>query len=387
MPEFIIPEFLKNHSTNQVHQKMKDILPADLDCSEGSHTWNFTRPTALVVAELCEFVLPEVIKLIFPEWSYGQFVDAHAQTRGMVRKAATAATGTLLITGAAGTVIPVGSLFSTASVNEEPSVSYRTTEEAVIPAEGEVEVPIQCTQTGIVGNTTPDTILFVGNKITGITAVTNPEEVTAGTETESDEALIDRIVQYDWTQGESFVGNVADYKRWAESVDGVGAAVIIPANDDTGLVTIILIDANGQPANQELCQAVYDYIMRPEDEYHRLAPVNAYLSVIPPETLVICVKATVELEYEATLESVLANFMAQLALYIPEALEDKEIKYSRVWAVLSDVQGVNDHIGLEIGLKQEDGSVPFGIANIPITPRQLPVIEIENLLLTPGTVY
>lgn len=384
--EFTIPEFLQNHSTDEVHEFMKSVLPADIDISEGSHEWNKTRPTALIIAEICQFVLPEVIKLIFPDFSYDEFLDEHAKARNIWRLEATVATGEITITGAAGSKIPAGSIFATASINNEPSVSYSTMEDAEIGEEGSVKVRIECTQTGVIGNTMKNTIILVGSKLTGVTSVTNEEAVTGGTEREEDASLQDRVLEYDQTQGESYVGNVADYKRWATSVDGVGAAVVIPANDDTGLVTIILIDANGAPATNELCEAVYNYIMRPDDEDKRLAPVNAYLSVIPPETLTISVKAVTELEFDATLESVKANFMAQLALYIPEALQDKEIKYSRIWAILSSINGVNDHRGLEIGLKDAEGNVSYGEVNIPITARQLPIIEIENLELTAGNV-
>ena len=89
MAEFTLPAFLQKHSTDDIHEKMRAILPPDLDMSEGGHAWNMTRPTALVVAELCEFVLPEVIKLIFPEWSYGEFLDGHAKARGITRRPAT----------------------------------------------------------------------------------------------------------------------------------------------------------------------------------------------------------------------------------------------------------------------------------------------------------
>ena len=385
MGEFIIPSFLQRHSADEVHEKMKAILPADIDISEGSHEWNKTRPTALVVAEVCQFVLPEVIKLIWPDFSYDEFLDYHANTRNMERLAATAATGDITITGAAGTKIPAGIMFATASINSEPSISYVTMDDAEIDESGSVTVRVECTQTGSIGNTMKDTVILVGSKLTGINSVTNEEPITGGTERERDESLQNRVTEYDRTQGESYVGNPSDYKRWAMSVDGVGAAVVIPAQDNTGLVTIILIDANGAPATKELCDEVYNYIMRPDDEDKRRAPVNAYLSVIPPETLIICVKARTELEYEATLESVKANFMADLALYIPEALEDKEIKYSRVWSILSGVYGVNDHTGLEIGLKTEDGC-SYGVGNIPITKRQLPIIEVENLELTAGSV-
>lgn len=386
MAEFKIPEFLLNHSTDEIHEIMKKILPADLDVSEGSHAWNLTRPTALIAAEICEFILPEVIKLIWPSFAYSTFLDYHAETRAMARLEPTAATGELTITGKPETVIPAGSLFAVPSVNNEPSIDYETLEEAIIPEEGSVKVRIQCTQTGVIGNTAKNTIILVGSRINGITAVINEDEVTGGTEREDDFSLQDRITEYDRTQGESFVGNIQDYKRWATSVDGVGAAIIIPAYDDSGLVTIILVDANGDPATPELCEAVYNYIMRPDDEYHRRAPVNAYLSVIPPETLDICVKAIVELDIDATMEAVLANFMAQLALYIPESLEDNEIKYTRVGAILSSVKGVNDYKEMQIGLRAEDGSVNYGYSNIPITSRQLPRIYIENLELTTGTV-
>lgn len=386
MAQFVIPDFLLKHSVDEVHAKMKAILPADIDVSEGSHEWNKTRPTALVVAEAFEFALPELIRLIFPMFSYGTFLDWHAATRAMERLEATKATGEITITGVVGSIIPVGSQFATASINDEPSVTYETLEEVTIPDEGSVKVRIQCTEAGTVGNTAKHTIILAAGKLTGVTAVTNEEAVTGGTEIEEDALLQDRISEYDRTQGNSYVGNISDYKRWATSVDGVGAAIIIPANDDTGLVTIILIDSNGAPATKELCEAVYNYIMRPDDDDKRLAPVNAYLSVIPPETLTICVQATVELDLDATLESVQANFMAQMAMYVPEALEANEIKYTRVGAILSAVTGVNDYSNLQIGLKNESGEIGFGYTNIPITSSQLPVIEIENLMLTAGTV-
>lgn len=384
--EFVTPDFLLNHSTDEVHKIMKDILPVDIDTSEGNHVWNLTRPTALVVARLCEFVLPEVIKLIFPYSSYGTYLDDHGEVRRIARKEATAAIGEITITGEPGSKIPAGSQFSTASINDDPAVFYETLEDAEIPDSGSITVTVQCTETGIIGNTAKNTIIFPASRLTGITGVNNAEAITGGTEVEDDAALIERIMEFDRTHSESFIGNPADYRRWAMSVDGVGAAVVISAQDDTGLVTIILVDSNGAPATQELCDEVYNYIMRPDDEYERLAPVNAYLSVIPPETLIISVKATIEMDFEATLESVQANFMAQLALYIPEALEDNEIKFTRVGAILSSINGVNDYMDLQIGLKQADGSVTYGGKNIPITSRQLPIIEAENLILSVGTV-
>lgn len=382
MAEFIAPDFLKNSSVDDIHQLMKDILPSDLDVSEGSHAWNLTRPTALVVAELREFILPEVIKLIFPEWSYSEFLDGHARARSITRRAATAASGEVTITGAAKSIIPAGSLFSTAAVNDEPSVDYETLEEATIPDSGSVVVPVQCTQTGAVGNTTENTVILVTSRLTGITSVTNNDAISGGTEEENDESLINRITEYDRSQGDNFVGSAADYKRWATSVPGVGEATIISAKDNTGLVTIILTDSNGEAATEQLCDSVYNYIMRPDDPGARLAPVNANLTVVPPSTIAIGIAVNVELAPDATVESVKAAFAQKLSLYLPIAMEEQEIKYTKIAAALSSADGVNDFSGLRIGIK--NGT--YGTANIPVTTTQLPEVSAEDIEITAGTV-
>lgn len=383
MSEFVTPEFLLNHSPDDVHAMMKEILPADIDISEGSHEWNMTRPTALVVARMFEFILPQVIQLVLPDYAFGTYLDGQAKTRNLFRRAATAAVGTITITGTPGTIIPTGSLYSTASVNDEPSVDYAALTSATIPESGSVTIDVQCTQPGIIGNTPSNTIVLVSSKITGITSVTNPEAITGGTEEETDESLQARIEDYDQSQGDSYVGNVSDYRRWATSVPGVGAATIIPAQDDSGLVRIILTDANGEPATDDLCEKVYNYIMQPDAPDKRRAPIGASVSVGPPEVVQIGVQALVELESGATLEAVKTAYAARLAAYLPEAFEDGEVKYSRVMAALSSVEGVNDFANLRIGVK-DGGSI--WTTNISISEYQLPVISADDLMLTAGTV-
>ena len=385
MEQFITPAFLENSGTDEIHNTMKEILPDDLDLSQGGHAWNMTRPTALVAAEIRQFIFPEVIKLIFPEYSYGEYLDGHAKARCIIRKAARAATGKLTITGDADSIIPAGSLFSTASVNDEPSVDYRTLTEAIIPKDGSITVDVQCTQAGIVGNTTTNTVVMVASRLTGVTAVTNMDEISGGTEEESDASLINRVLDYDRSQGDNFVGSVADYKRWATSVPGVGDATIIPAQDDSGLVTIVLTDANGVAATQKLCESVYHYIMRPDAPEERPAPVNALLSVVPPYTMDIGIQATVELKGDATVESVKSAFMKQLASYLPEAMEEQEIKHTRIAAALSAASGVNDYSDLQIGVKT-NGAINYGSSNIPIDIMQLPEVSETDIILTAGTV-
>lgn len=386
MADFENPAFLQKHSPDDLQELGLSALPADIDASEGGHTWNFTRSAALIGAEICEYIIPEAIKVFLPEWSYGTYLDGHARARAMKRREATAATGEITIMGEEGAVIPLGSLFFTTAINDEPSSEYRTTEAVTIPEEGSVTVGVECVNTGISGNTAANTIVHVGSKIGGITAVTNEKAITGGTDAETDESLIARICEYDQSLGDSYGGSAADYKRWAESVDGVGTAEVIPAQDTSGLVTIVLLDANGDPANENLREKVYNHIMSPDDLYSRLAPTGASLAVVAPETVEIAIKATVELEDDATIESVSAAYLALLLAYLPEAMEDGEIKYTRITRALSKAAGVNDYVDVQIGIVGDDGTVTYGETNIAISDRSLPIISEDGLHLTAGTV-
>lgn len=385
MAEFETPSFLQNRSIDDFYAKIRAELPAQFDTSEGSHGFNLTRPIAIVAAEICEFILPEVIRLILPESSYGDFLVGHAKGRGISPKEAVKATGIVEVTGTPTTVIPQGSLFSTAAVNGEPSVDYASIETVIIPDSGSVAVSVECTKAGIVGNTAANTIVFVSSSLKGITSVTNANEITGGTEAESDEDLIARINEYDQNLNNSFAGSTADYKRWAMSVDGVGDATVISAQDDSGLVTIILTDNNGAPANETLRENVYNKIMRPDNPSARLAPCNAFLSVVSPATMAISIMATIELETGATIEAIKAQFSTLLAVYLAEALEEGQIKYTRISSVLSSVEGVSDFRDLKFGIKTESGT-EYGTNNIEISDSQLPTAELEDLLLTSGTV-
>ena len=385
MSEYVTPDFLKNRSTEDNFKKITAILPQNIDLSAGNHAWNTTRPTALGMAEICEAILPRVLQQIIPGWSYGTFLDGHAKSRNMTRRPATAATGEITITGNVGLVIPTGSLFSTAAVGTSPSVDYATDVSATIPTEGSVTVPVTCVSTGSGGNTLANTIILVTSKFTGITSVTNEDAITGGTDVETDESLRARIEEADQSQGNSFTGCPADYKRWATSVAGVGEATIISAQDDSGLVRIILTDANGDPATTNLCDAVYNYIMKPDEPDKRLAPIGANLAVSPPDTIEISIKATIELADNATIESVKAAYMAKLAAYLPVAFGDGEIKYTRVAAALASVAGANDYADLQLGIKNGD-TVTYGTANISVSAAQLPTIAEGDLVLTAGTV-
>lgn len=379
MAVFPIPSFLENQSVEEIHERMMAELPHDIDKSEGGHPWNLTRPSAYLGAYFAQFIVPEAIKLIFPQFAedYADIMNEHAKNRGLVRKTATAATGEITITGTEGTTIPAGSAFSTASVNGEPAVEFKTTEETTINKDGTAKVGIEAVDAGSVGNVPAGTIILKANQISGISSVTNEKETSGGTEEETTESLQQRIMEYDATKGVSFVGSPPDYKRWALEVNGTGNAIIIEPTDDSGLIRIVLTDANGAPANEELRQEVYNHIMRPDAPEERLAPVNGgNIEVVAPEGVEITISVVVETD-GTSIESIKTALANSLQAYVSEALEDREIRYSKVYSIISNTAGVEDLKAFLL-----NGTT----GNIQITDAQIPTVSEDSITITEGTV-
>ena len=141
--DFQIPKFLEESSEEEVHKRMLDNLQKDLDTSEGGYVYDLTKPTAIEVSRMKEFELVEALKLIWPRFAEGIYLDYHAETRGLERKEAINAKGILRIEGQAGTLIPEGAVFTTESINDEPEKEYETLMEVQIAEEGFVDVSLQ----------------------------------------------------------------------------------------------------------------------------------------------------------------------------------------------------------------------------------------------------
>lgn len=378
MADFQFPDFLQGQSPEEIHKKMRDVIPADIDMSEGQLPHDLTFPTALIASQTAQSDLPRLMGQIWPQFAYGVYLDYHAKTRTMERKAAQRAAGQLRITGQDGTPIPAGSVFATVSRNDNIAVEFTVTRDYTITG-GSVTADIEAVAAGSGGNVAADLIVIViSDNLNGIKSVTNPGATGGGFNEESDDELRERIIQYDQSMSGSFIGNEADYKRWALSVVGVGEAVIIPANDDSGLVTIVATDANGDPASPALCQQIYDYIMEGANERaERFAPVNANLSVVSPTTIEIRVEAAMELESGAVLDDVKALFTAAVKAYFLQARSDEEIRYSKVYQLLQSIAGVYDI---------RDVTLNGGGVNIPLQKTLLPVTDDTLIVLTEGVV-
>lgn len=366
MSEFIMPDWLKGQDAETIHQRMMARLPPDIDNTEGGFPWDFTKPTALEKAELLQFHLVETIKIMFPEWSYGEYLDLHAKRVGLTRRAAGYAYAKVEVEGIPGTIIPAGFAFAVPSVNSQPAIEFRTEEAVEIAEDGKATVGVLAVLPGTGGNVPADAIVLMVSPMRGITAIKNPEKASGGTEEESDDSLRARIMEIEQGLDTGFVGCDADYIRWSKEVPGVGTSFVI-ANwnpEVKNSVKLVVLDANGEPANDHILELVYNHIMSPEDRLSRKAPIGAILTVVAPvmKEIAYSLSATLEDGYDATM--VADSIAAAIQQYYIRAKTEGLVQYIHIHAIITQAPGIYDFTNLTMN---------GGIENIAIALDQYPV--------------
>lgn len=343
IPEFTLPDWLEKCDSDTIQKRMMDSLPQDIDKTEGGFPWDFTAPTALEVAELLQFHIPETLKIMHPMWAYGRWLDYHAEGVGLKRKGKNAASCTVRVEGSPGTVIPEGFRFAVPTDGTVPSVEFFAAEAGCIGMDGFADVAVTAVEAGASGNVGAGTISVMSEPISGIISIKNQEKATGGTEEESDGSLRERIREVNNSAEASFVGCEADYKRWAKEVNGVGDVFVVSQWDPEtpNSVKVVVMDDNGEPANEQILQNVYDYIYADNGD-DRKCPVGAILTVAPPVPVTLGISARVRVEQGEDKGLVLNRFKALLHKYYQTAKSDGIIKYAEIGALLINTPGVYD---------------------------------------------
>lgn len=341
-PEFVLPDFVQNSTVDGIHQRMMNNLPADIDDMPGGFPYDFTRPAALELDEFINYHLVRTLMIAFPQYAWDDWLDNHGRQVHLERHKAMRATGRIRITGIKGTEIPAGTVFCTPATETGPAIGFQTDTDCLIGLSGKIEISVTAVQPGPESNVKADVVIIMAKPVRGITAVTNPEPITGGTDRESNDDFYDRIAaEYDSSM--TYLGNDSDFIRWAKEA-GAGACVVIPTYNGPGTVKLVLVDGNGQPANEKLIQDVYNHIVSPEDRSRRLLPTAcADFVCVAATTIGISYVCTGILHDETTdVEQIKKDFAeAVKAVYIT-AKEEGILRYNDVRPILSDVPGMED---------------------------------------------
>ena len=274
-----------------------------------------------------------VIRQAFPQTAEGEYLDRHAQLRGVERKPAVAAEGSVRFTAgeAAGTAreIPRGTVCMTAGL-----VRFETTRTGVLEAgKLTVEVPVRALEPGAAGNISAGAIVSMAVAPIGISACINPKGFAGGADGERDDALRMRVL--DTFQRLPNGANTAFYQQGALSFDQVAAAAVIPRPRGVGSVDIVPATLAGLPG-AELLEELKEYF----DERREIA---VDLRVRAPETEVVNITVRVEPEAGRNKEEVLRRVEDTLRGWFTGKLLGQDILLARLGELIYHCDGVANY--------------------------------------------
>ena len=341
-PDFIQPEFMDGCSVEDIHGRMMSNLPGDIDDTPGGFPYDFTMPSAIEKAELVNFHLERALMLAFPQFAWDTWLDLHGQQAHVARHEAAYATGYVLVEGEPGTEIGAGTVFCVPAEDGNPVIEYTADSSSSISEDGNITVAVTAVEAGPGSNTRAGSVSVMDEPLEGITKVSNPEALTGGADRESDDSYYDRIAA-EYENSMTYLGNDSDYKCWAQEA-GAGDCIVDPAANGPGTVKLVLVDANGQPASDALAQAVYDYIVSPDDRAKRLLPTAcAELSCVPAITVKINYSCTgLQCDGTTTAAQVAKDFKEALKDVYAKAKPDGVLRYNDVRPLISSIAGVQD---------------------------------------------
>lgn len=171
---------------------------------------------------------------IFATTATQEYLALIADSYGITRLPATAATGCVTVLGTAGTSLPLGTV-----VQRGDGAQYRTTSAATLPGTGRLDVPVMALTPGLDGNAAALTTLQLVAPIAGVVSLSVcASGIAAGAEQEVDEALRARLLQR--LRNPPGAGTVSDWERWARALDATVTRVwVLPSvygNGSVGLV-------------------------------------------------------------------------------------------------------------------------------------------------------
>ena len=277
---------------------------------------------------------------------YSDLVNFVFQTRGIIAKTSTKASGLLTVTNGTGT-IKQGDTFSTAS-----GIEFRATQTVEVSQNSTFNV--ECLENGSIGNVEANSIVIIPTTIQGIVSVTNNQSFTNGYDDETKEELLERY--YDDIQKPIASGNIYHYMKWAKEVTGVGDAKIKPLWDGDNTVKIVILNSNKEIPSADLIQSVQNYI----DPYTLVegvkvgwgcgngqAPIGAYCTVVgaTAKNLNISI-SNLTIKSGQNISDVKDNIENSVKSYLKSVAFDDNISYisyAKIGAIIMDSDGVLDY--------------------------------------------
>ncbi|MFE0557097.1 baseplate J/gp47 family protein [Paenibacillus sp. NPDC058910] len=373
-----LPLYLLDQTEENIMNRMLNKVPSDIDKSEGSFIWDAQAPVAFMLSEAALWA-QELLRRGFastvasdrPDIRSAE-LDLRTAEHGITRREAVASSGSVLFTGKPGTTVPAGTYVATPADegSGESSVEYVTTSGVTLSDLGTGAAPIRAVTPGSNGNVPAGVIQLMMTSVSGVTSVTNPEPTRSGTDTESDQSLLERFYAKVRSQGTS--GNKAQYMQWANEIAGVGGVEVAPLWKGPGTVGLYLIDTDKRAASQDIVDAVQQYIDPSQDgQGEGVAPAGPVITVMPAAEVAIDISVKVQRTQEqpSTMEEIRKLIEDGVRSYLQQIAfnrKDPLVRYTRIAAVLLDIPIIVDYSDLTINGHTEQQNIEIGSGQVAV---------------------
>ncbi len=288
-----------------------------------------------LAAQVCALYVQAdwALRQAFPQTAEGEYLDAHAQLRGLERKRATAAQGTVRFTAGekadAPREIPKGTVCMTAGL-----VRFETERAGVLEAGAlTADVPVRALEAGEAGNVSAGAINSMAVAPMGIASCTNPQPCGGGSDGEGDEVLRERVLGTFKRLPNG--ANAAFYEQGALSFDQVAAAAVVARPRGVGSVDIVPATMSGLP-DKELLDQLQAYF-----EERREIAVD--LKVRAPRTAVVNITVQVEAREGWDRAEVLSRVERAVREWFTGRLLGQDILRAKLGSLIYDCDGVENY--------------------------------------------
>lgn len=360
-PEFI-PVF--EEAESEILARTLERVPDTWRKEPGDFLYDAIAPSAAEI-KLLQVNMDYTLKNSFALYAEEDSLDNKLGEVGLERYTATPNKRQLEITADAGVVIPAVYTVSAVIQDDDGNpIEYTTDVKTAFEVSGTLVVNLTAVEPGTEANLVTGTQFILMPPIAGVRTITDLGTTTLGTDVESDESAYSR---YEYkVQNPDTGGNKYDYVRWAQEVDGVGAAKCIPRWDGNGTVKVVIVDRALLPDSGPLVSAVQDYLDPGSTGLgDGKAPLGARVTVVSATAKAINIAASVTVLPGYTATEVKTNFEAAFMKYLESMIfTEKPILFNQIGGLLIRTEGVENYTNLTVNGTTAD--IPIGAEEVAV---------------------
>lgn len=265
----------------------------DVTASVGTNTGLLRRAVLRVLADIQAAMahlhygyLDWIARQAVPFTAEDEALEGWAALKGVTRKAATAASGSVTFAGTPGAIIPSGH-----PVTRYDGAAYTTGDAVAVGGGGTATVTVTALDPGAVGNAVAGAAMALSAAVVGVQSAGTAGALTGGADTETDDELRTRMLAaYASTP---MGGASADYVIWALQVPGVTRAWCLPHGQGVGSAIVYFmmdeahpdgfpVGTDGVSTSEPRGTAATGDQLAVADHLWPLAPVTALVYAVAP---------------------------------------------------------------------------------------------------------